>query len=375
MRIFGHSLTMPIYMDIHNVPGIEAIDAAEAHRKDMLIQQEHQCKCMTYWVDSARGVAFCLIEGPDKASVEEMHRKSHGLVPNKIIEVKNDLVESFLGRIHDPEDAAISDTGLKVISEPALRVLLMTEFMDPVLLRHQLGTEKANELLTRQYDIIRKECATHAGREIQHVGDGFMASFSVAANAVTCALTIQTKISAGDRKAIALKLAVTAGEPVANSEKLFGDTIQLGGYLCTLASINRVVISSWVRDLLAADFFQQVQNKVMTLQRRDQAFVQSLFHTLEDNWQDTNFDMTEFCQALAMSKSRLYRATMALWGIPPNGLLKEFRLEKALELLKKQSGNIAQTTFDSGFSSPSYFTKCFKLKFGLLPAVYLDALH
>ncbi len=140
---------MPIYMDIHHVPGIEAVDAAEAHRKDMLIQEEHQCKCMTYWVDVNRGVAFCLIEAPDKSIVEEMHRRSHGLVPNKIIEVKNDLVESFLGRINDPENAAISDNGLKVFSEPALRILLVTDMMDPVLLRHGLGEEKANDLLNR----------------------------------------------------------------------------------------------------------------------------------------------------------------------------------------------------------------------------------
>jgi class 3 adenylate cyclase len=362
-------------MDIHHVPGIEALDAAEAHRKDMLIQEEHRCTCMTYWVDVARGIAFCLIEGPDKSTVEEMHRKSHGLIPNKIIEVKNDLVESFLGRIHDPEDAAISDSGLKVFSESALRFLLVTHMTDPVLLRHQLGVEKANDLLIRQYGIIRKESANYAGREVQHMGDGFMASFSSAANAVACALEIQTRVAAADSNAAAFKIAVAAGEPVEKSERLFGDTIQLAKNLCTIASNGRLVISSWVREVLAADFFQKISNNVMTLLPRDQAFVQSLFNTLEENWQDSHFAMTEFCQALAMSKSRLYRAIMALWGVPPNLLLKEFRLDKARESLKRQSGNITQTTFDSGFSSPSYFTKCFKLRFGLLPATYLDALH
>lgn len=366
---------MPIYMDIHHVPGIEAIDAAEAHRKDMLIQEEHQCKCMTYWIDVNRGVVFCLIEAPDKSTVEEMHRQSHGLVPNKIIEVKNDLVESFLGRIHDPENAVLSGSGLKVFSESAFRILLVTEMTDPVLLRHEWGVEKANDLLTTQYGAIRKECAMHDGREVEHIGDGFIASFSSAINAVSCALEIQTKMSAGDGNVTAFKIAITAGEPVAKSEKLFGDTVQLGKYLCTMASSNRLVVSSSVKELLAGDFFQKVRNNVMTLLPGDEAFVQSLFSTLEENWQDTNFDVTEFCQALAVSKSRLYRATTALWSLPPNQLLKEFRLDKARELLKRQSGNIAQTTFDSGFTSPSYFTKCFKKKFGLLPATYLDALQ
>jgi len=366
---------MPIYMDIHHVPGVEAIDLAEAHRKDMLIQAQYQCKCMTYWLDLNRGVAFCLIEAPDKSTVEEMHRKSHGLVPNKIIEVKNDLVESFLGRIHDPENAPVSDNGLKVFSETALRVLLVTDMTDPVLLRHELGVEKANDLLTRQYNAIRKECVRHGGREVEHAGDGFIASFSSAANAVSCALEIQTKMPAGDRNITTFKIAVNAGEPVAKSERLFGDAIQLARRLCTITSSNRPVVSSSVKELLAGDFFQKVQHNVMTLLPRDQSLVQSLFNTLEENWEDTHFDVTEFCQALAISKSRLYRATMTLWSLPPNQLLKEFRLDKARELLKRQSGNIAQTTFDSGFSSPSYFTKCFKKKFGLLPAMYLDALH
>jgi hypothetical protein len=107
-----------------------------------------------------------------------------------------------------------------------------------------------------------------------------------------------------------LQNSINAGEPVAKSEKLFGDTVQLARYLCTIASSNRLVVSSSVKELLAGDFFQKVRNNVMTLLPRDEAFVQSLFSTLEENWQDTHFDVTEFCQALAVSKSRLYRATV-----------------------------------------------------------------
>jgi class 3 adenylate cyclase len=122
---------------------------------------------------------------------------------------------------------------------PALRVLLVTDMTDPVLLRHQLGVEKANDLLTRQYSAIRKECVLHGGREVEHTGDGFIASFSSAANAVSCALEIQTKISAGDRNVTAFKIAVNAGEPVEKSERLFGDAIQQARRLCTIASSNR----------------------------------------------------------------------------------------------------------------------------------------
>jgi AraC-like DNA-binding protein len=365
---------MPIYMDIHKVPGAEALDLAEAHRKDMMIQEEYQCTCMTYWLDVPRGAAFCLIEAPDKSAVEEMHRKAHGFVPNKVIEVKNDLVESFLGRIHDPEDAPISNNGLKVFSETAFRILLVTHLIDPVLLRHRLGAEEANGLLNRQNSAIRKELSIYGGREVDHAGNGFIVSFASAVKAVSCALDIQKKLSDADRSVTGFKIGINAGEPVAESDKLFGDTIQLARSLCTLTSQHKIVVSSGVKELLARDYFQMDRENFMALSPQEETLVKALFDILEKNWQETDFDVSELGQAMAMSKSQLYRKTMALWGLPPNLLLKEFRLDKARELLKKQSYNIAQTTFDSGFSSPSYFTKCFKKRFGLLPAMYVDSL-
>jgi AraC-like DNA-binding protein len=366
---------MPIYMDIHQVPGIEAIDAAKAHQMDMQIQHQYHCKCMTYWIDEPRGVVFCLIEGPDKAVVEEMHKNSHGLIPNKIIEVSDELVESFLGRIHDPGDTVISDNGLKVFSESAFRILLVTEMMDPVLLRNELGAVKANELLNKQNTIIRKELSLQGGREVEYAGSGFIASFSSAVKAITCALEIQKYLSKTERKTTGFKMAVNAGEPVSKSDKLFGDTIQAARRLCTVTRHDKIIITSVVKELLARDYFQLDQSKISASFPQDETLMESLYNVLEENWQDPDFTAAQFCLRMAMSKSQLYRKTIALWGLPPNQLLKEFRLDKARELLKKHNNNIAQTTFDSGFTSPSYFTKCFKKKFGLLPANYLQSLQ
>jgi AraC-like DNA-binding protein len=366
---------MPIYMDIHNVPGVEALDVAEAHRKDMLLQHKYHCTCMTYWIDEKKGLAFCLIEAPDQSMVEEMHRQAHGLVPSKVIEVKTEVVESFLGRIQDPEETAISDTGLKVFSESAFRFLLVTDSIDPVLLQHELGIEQANELLKRQNDIIRKEIAMHGGSEVEYAGTGFIASFSSAVKAISCAVEIQKKQLTADQQLTGLKIAINAGDPVEKSDKLFGDTIQLARYLCTISSNNQVVVSSAVKELVSKDYFKKDQDHFLTLSPQDESLVESICNKLEQTWQDSDFTVTNFCQAMAMSKSRLYRKTIDLWGLSPNVLLKEFRLDKARELLKKQRFNIAQTTFDSGFSSPSYFTKCFKKKFNLLPAAYLNLLQ
>ena len=122
-------------MDVHIIPGVKAKDVAEAHQKDVALQDEFSCKCMTYWVDEKRENVFCLIEAPEKHVVEEMHRQAHGLIPHKIIEVSSVLVRIlFWGEPKIPKDAQITNDGLKVFHEPSLRFLLVTKISDPVLL-------------------------------------------------------------------------------------------------------------------------------------------------------------------------------------------------------------------------------------------------
>ncbi|MDX2046848.1 MAG: DUF4242 domain-containing protein [Chitinophagaceae bacterium] len=362
-------------MDVHIAPGVTARDVAKAHQLDMIAQEGHGCKCMTYWIDEKRESVFCLIEAPSKQDVEELHRHSHGMLPNKIIEVNSSLVESFLGRIYDPEEAEITDDGLKVFSDPSFRILLVTKTTDPVLLQYKLGTEKANELLTRYITVIREHFLHHGGREVEHTGSGFIASFVSAGKAVSCALDIRKDINNADAVATGFKIGINAGEPVEKSSRLFGDTIQSAGYMCAIAESCQIAIASAVKELISKDHFQKTENNFLIWTPADEAVLELLFSKLEENWHNPDFNVTDYCKAMAMSKSQLYRKTIDLTGLSPNLLLKEFRLEKAKDLMKKQRYNISQITFDSGFTSPSYFTKCFKKKYGLLPMAYLDLLH
>jgi AraC-like DNA-binding protein len=362
-------------MDVHIVPGVKARNVAEAHRQDLLHQEEYGCKCMTYWIDEGRESIFCLIEAPDKDAVKEMHRKAHGLVPNKVIEVSSGVVQSFLGRIYDPEEAETSTDGLKVFSDPSYRILLVTKTIDPVLLQYKLGIEKANEFLKEQNNIIRRNLVQCNGTEVEHGGTGFIISFSSAAKALSCALAIQNDIPEVLADTLGFKMSINGGEPIEKSNKLFGDAIQLARYMFTIPKNFKLAVASSVKELAANDHFKSNGANFITLSRQDEDLLESLFNKLEENWQDPGFDVDDYCQAMAMSKSQLYRKTVALTGLSPNILLKEFRLEKAKELMKKQQHSISQITFDSGFTSPSYFTKCFKQKYGLLPMNYIELLQ
>lgn len=361
---------MPIYMDVHIVPGVKAGSVAAAHHQDLLHQADFGCKCMTYWIDEVRESVFCLIEAPDKDAVKEMHRKAHGLVPHKIIEVSSSVVQAFLGRIFDPEEAEITTEGLKVFADPSFRILLVTKNEDPLLLQHSLGKEKAAELLGDQNKIIRRNITQFGGTEVEHPGTGFIVSFTSAAKAVACALAIEQDLPQHLCDAVHFKMSLNGGEPVEKSNQIFGDAIGKARFVCSLQGYFRLALASSVKELVRNNNLALVNGRFLTLTPQDEVFLEKLYGSLEENWTNADFDVEECGKTMAMSKSALYRKTVALTGSAPNTLLKDFRLEKAKELLRKGPLSVSQVAFDCGFASPSYFTKCFKKKYGLLPAGY-----
>lgn len=363
---------MPIYMDVHNVPGVKAQNVAEAHHKDLFHQDDFGCKCMTYWIDEDRETIFCLIEAPHKQAVEDLHNKAHGLLPGKIIEVNSNIVESFLGRIYDPSDVEITSEGFKVFKDPSFRILMVTQVDDTFILENNSGQEKAAEWLSHHNRIIRKNIDRFEGREAEDEGNGFIVSFSSASKAVSCALHIQKEMT--EAESIGFKIAINCGEPVEGGNQLFGDTIQFAKNMCLIAKNNQVTITSAVKNLVSKDFQKGISGFVH-LSPQDEDFLKLLFTSLEENWHKAEFDVDDYCRVMAMSRSQLYRKTITITGLSPNILLKEYRLGTAKEMMKKQRYNISQITFNSGFTSPSYFTKCFRKKYGILPMNYVELIH
>ena len=360
---------MPIYMDRHIVPGIEAKHAAEAHREDLKIQAEHGCRCMTYWVDEERGYAFCLIDAPDIQAVHNMHNEAHGLVPHEIIQVNSHVIEAFMGRMEDPigwNDP--NDPTLKVFNDPAFRVILVTQTTDPVLLQHQMGKQKSDDLFILHDDIIREQLSKFEGREVELEGQGFIASFVSVSQAVKCAQAIQKSLHIA-AELLGFRIGIHAGIPVTQHQDIFGETIHLAKSLCAIGMNNQLLLSSVIQKLYKTDNNKTDISKIRPVSAQEESFLFSLYNTLDKNWFDPNFGVPDFCNKMSMSKSSLYRTCMSIIGTSPNQILRDYRLENSLGLLKSGE-NISQTTFSSGFSSPSYFSKCFQEKFQLQPLAY-----
>ena len=80
---------MPLYLDVHHhIPGVTAEALVGAHAKDVEVQDKYGAKYLKYWVDESTGKVFCLIEAPSKEAAAAVHRASHGLLADEILEVK-----------------------------------------------------------------------------------------------------------------------------------------------------------------------------------------------------------------------------------------------------------------------------------------------
>lgn len=370
---------MPIYMDRHDLKAVTAKDVAEAHREDLKIQHHYQCKGLTYWFDEKRGTAFCLIEAPNEECVKRMHDDAHGLVPHQIIEVESNVVNAFLGRIEDPQsNSFLDDTKQPIINESAYRIIMFISLKELLLLRSTIDAKSAVKIINDKRDIIQNSMNRYNGREVIKDSKRLIISFTSAASAVMCALEIQNAANSSSIgwpvSAFSIKISLTAGTPVTYQNRLFGEAVQLAERLCEVAKMEQVVISSEVRDTYNTEILEGLAREipVQMLSPDDENFINNLVVVTESIWNDPQVDVGAFGKRLGLSRSQFYRKISSITGLSPNDFIKEFRLQKALHLIEKQRGNISQIAFETGFNSPSYFSKCFQKRYGILPSDLLS---
>lgn len=362
---------MPIYMDRHDIPGVTARDVALAHQADLKVQHEYGCRGITYWFDEAQGIAFCLVEAPKKEAVQAMHNRAHGLIPHQIVEVDTGLVESFLGRIKDADHVNHSDT---YINETAMRVLLATDLKDAALMETRHGIEKTVKLFNKHNSIIRRQISEHKGREVETGGNGMLASFTSIVRAVDCAKKIQQEFKryndSVQGEGLHISVALNIGMPVTDRPHFFEEGVQLVQRLCYLAGPEEIMVSSEVFDQVKREDISIFEDRthIRILSPKDEDFLNELMDSFERYWTDSNFSVKELCRDTGSSKSRLNRKVAFLTGHSPNEFIREYRLNKALDLIEHRKGNISEIAFETGFSSPSYFSRCFLRKYGILPS-------
>jgi len=108
------------------------------------------------------------------------------------------------------------------------------------------------------------------------------------------------------------------------------------------------------------------------LSRIDEKFMNKVKTVIENNLSNEDFSIEEFGSQVGMSRTQLHRKLKALIGKSPSQYLRAVRLTCAKNMIEEEKGNISEIAYSVGFSSPAYFTKCFKDEFDYPPSDLLN---
>ena len=210
-----------------------------------------------------------------------LHRQGHRNVPIRasrgaaaaIPGARLIILEGDVGLIYfagEPELGHLKeflDEGRQPRAAPSaadVHTILFTDMESSTALRQRQGDAKAQELVRVHNVIVREALAAQEGREIKHTGDGIMASFASASQALQSAIAIQRGVAAHVQEqpdaALRVYIGMNAGEPIVEEgpdgrADLFGTSVDLAKRICDQCQPGEILVSDVVRQLAAGKEF------------------------------------------------------------------------------------------------------------------------
>lgn len=115
-----------------------------------------------------------------------------------------------------------------------------------------------------------------------------------------------------------------------------------------------------------------LEPEALPLKSIEQEFIERAIRVVEEQMDNADFKVTDFGKALLLSRTHLHRKLKNLTGYGATDFIRHIRLQRAAQLLAAKADTVTQIAFEVGFSSQSYFTKCFKAKFGMSPTAFQE---
>jgi AraC-like DNA-binding protein len=347
---------MPLFLDLHKAGDYEAKPTAEEIKKnhiaDLSVQEKYGVRFIQYWINEDQGMVFCLMEGPDKESCAAVHREAHGNMPCNVIELKGGDYKTYLGEegkanqfdiVENPDGTFDSGT----------RIFISIDLL-PL------------ENPSASYNIIRDAFTTFYGREISHPGDRLLAVFNSAHQATGCAATILKRLK--EIKKTDVQIGIGAGYPLTDKDNFFEAGVNLAHRHCDVAIDGHVFVAANVKGLSGTSFESHKSDAFKIITVEEEKFINRLLDIIQPSLDQPDLNVDGICKQIGISRAQLYRKLVSITGMAPNNFIKELRLKKAVRLIKRNKGNIAQVAYECGFNNPSYFSTIFQRRFGILPS-------
>lgn len=231
-------------------------------------------------------------------------------------------------------------------------------------------------LLQQQYDIVEAENGLEGVKlALKYVPDAIICDVMMPVmDGMECCRKLKTEMQTSHIPVIMLT-AYTMDE-----QKIKGYECGADSYLTKPfnGKILKARLQNLIENHLRLQNFFTDQTGITSkpqLNEADKGFVDKLRKEIEERLSNPDTNVENLGAALGFSRVQLYRKTKALTGYAPNELLRIARLKKAASLLAATEKSIAEVTYEVGFSSPSYFTRCFKEFFGESPTDYLKRIR
>ncbi|RHR92546.1 substrate-binding domain-containing protein [Parabacteroides sp. AF14-59] len=125
-------------------------------------------------------------------------------------------------------------------------------------------------------------------------------------------------------------------------------------------------------------FTQELQSpaisnlKIGKTESMDDLFMRKFIALIEESYPDSDFSIEKASDMLGLSRVHLYRKVKELTGVTPTDFLRNYRLKRAAALLREKGRNVNEVAYATGFSSPPYFSKCFKAAYNITPTEYQE---
>ena len=101
-------------------------------------------------------------------------------------------------------------------------------------------------------------------------------------------------------------------------------------------------------------------------------FQRLVITAIQTHLPEPGFSVAALADELALSSSQLWRRVQEEFGTTPTLLIRSHRLDRAAQMLDERPGSISEIAFATGFSSLSYFSRCFRSRFGMAPSEYVN---
>lgn len=256
----------------------------------------------------------------------------------------------------------------------------------------QINRVKKSHIITEKL----KEYVQKSNGEIIHLEDCcFAITFKAPGKAIKVGLGLQTEFKSLNAS---IKIGVYMKEtPINGSDFLNTDDKKLIKTMLSKIDFNTVFVTETIKNLLSGatikftpktsilnsyskkicklftvrNEYHQIKNTAV-LDTNNDTFLEDLISTIESNMGKKDFGIVKLCLEIGISERQLQRKTKEFTTKSPSQLITLVRLNKAREaLLTKTHKSIIDVAFHFGFSSPSYFSKCFKKEFGVKPTTFL----